>query len=250
MTRRGFTLIELLVVIAIIAILAAILFPVFAKAREKARQASCQSNLKQLGLAMLQYMADYDQNFPLVTMDPTYSSPWLDVADASRGNVACCQKSWGVNKQASLPLKSPGMIANGWLHARLNPYVKSIQVWVCPSMGGTVTLTTDSTSYLSGLCIKNATTKTWQDMEGLSETDLKQSPAVVPLIQDAVGWTTTDTCANMWDFIGRPGTVNALSSPHGKSITDILNVAYCDGHVKAVPMLKWFMDYRNLAPWI
>ena len=61
MTRRGFTLIELLVVIAIIAILAAILFPVFARAREKARQTSCQSNLKQIGLAMRMYMGDYDE---------------------------------------------------------------------------------------------------------------------------------------------------------------------------------------------
>src|SRR3978361_1344117 len=61
MRSRGFTLIELLVVIAIIAILAAILFPVFAKAREKARQSTCASNLKQLGLAMLQYTQDYDE---------------------------------------------------------------------------------------------------------------------------------------------------------------------------------------------
>jgi len=62
--KRGFTLIELLVVIAIIAILAAILFPVFAKARDKARQASCESNLKQVGLAMLQYVQDFDERFP------------------------------------------------------------------------------------------------------------------------------------------------------------------------------------------
>jgi len=63
-SSRGFTLIELLVVIAIIAILAAILFPVFAKAREKAKQSSCSSNLKQLGLAMIQYSQDYDELYP------------------------------------------------------------------------------------------------------------------------------------------------------------------------------------------
>ena len=64
MSRRGFTLIELLVVIAIIAILAAILFPVFAKAREKARQSSCLSNVKQIVLGCLQYGQDYDEMLP------------------------------------------------------------------------------------------------------------------------------------------------------------------------------------------
>src|SRR5688500_6579567 len=62
--RNGFTLIELLVVIAIIAILAAILFPVFARARENARRSSCQSNMKQLGLGMMQYTQDYDEKLP------------------------------------------------------------------------------------------------------------------------------------------------------------------------------------------
>ena len=65
-SRQAFTLIELLVVIAIIAILAAILFPVFAKAREKARTASCQSNLKQMGVAFMQYTQDYDESLPLL----------------------------------------------------------------------------------------------------------------------------------------------------------------------------------------
>ena len=70
--QRGFTLIELLVVIAIIAILAAILFPVFAQAREKARQTSCLSNEKQLGLGVLQYVQDYDEMFPPA------SNVWVD----------------------------------------------------------------------------------------------------------------------------------------------------------------------------
>jgi prepilin-type N-terminal cleavage/methylation domain-containing protein len=61
MRRTGFTLIELLVVIAIIAILAAILFPVFARARENARKSNCASNLKQMGLAIMQYVQDYDE---------------------------------------------------------------------------------------------------------------------------------------------------------------------------------------------
>jgi prepilin-type N-terminal cleavage/methylation domain-containing protein/prepilin-type processing-associated H-X9-DG protein len=68
--RRGFTLIELLVVIAIIAILAAILFPVFAQAREKARQASCASNLRQAGLAVSMYAQDYDETLPFAAMNP------------------------------------------------------------------------------------------------------------------------------------------------------------------------------------
>jgi prepilin-type N-terminal cleavage/methylation domain-containing protein/prepilin-type processing-associated H-X9-DG protein len=71
MKRKGFTLIELLVVIAIIAILAAILFPVFAKAREKARQTACVSNIKQMGLGLLQYIQDNDEATPLVYYLPS-----------------------------------------------------------------------------------------------------------------------------------------------------------------------------------
>src|SRR6059036_2655013 len=63
--RYGFTLIELLVVIAIIAILAAILFPVFAQARDKARQAACFSNQKQIGSAFMMYVQDYDETYPM-----------------------------------------------------------------------------------------------------------------------------------------------------------------------------------------
>lgn len=79
MKNKGFTLIELLVVIAIIAILAAILFPVFAKAREKARQASCISNEKQLGLALMQYTQDYDELFPARQYNNDAAQSWRAV---------------------------------------------------------------------------------------------------------------------------------------------------------------------------
>src|SRR5438045_6933372 len=72
--RDGFTLIELLVVIAIIAILAAILFPVFAQAREKARQTSCLNNCKQLGIALMMYAGDYDDTLPPAKIGPARRS--------------------------------------------------------------------------------------------------------------------------------------------------------------------------------
>ena len=79
---RGFTLIELLVVISIIALLAAILFPVFSRARESARRSACLSNMKQMGLALLQYTQDYDERMPVQTWSNTYN-----FMDASAGSI-------------------------------------------------------------------------------------------------------------------------------------------------------------------
>jgi prepilin-type N-terminal cleavage/methylation domain-containing protein/prepilin-type processing-associated H-X9-DG protein len=82
--RRGFTLIELLVVIAVIALLAAILFPVFSRAREKARQSSCASNIKNLGTAVLMYTQDFDETLPLAAyqVPPSDVLTWHDLTDA------------------------------------------------------------------------------------------------------------------------------------------------------------------------
>lgn len=119
MQKKGFTLIELLVVIAIIAILAAILFPVFAKAREKARQTSCASNLKQIGLAFAQYAQDYDEMFPL----------W-----APAGATLVAQND--SNEPGAHFATSPNGANSGnyqsWMDT-INPYVKNWQVFACPS---------------------------------------------------------------------------------------------------------------------
>ncbi|MBV9852816.1 MAG: type II secretion system protein [Armatimonadetes bacterium] len=116
MSRRAFTqaftLIELLVVIAIISVLAAILFPVFARAREKARQAACQSNLRQIGLAMLQYEQDNDELLP----------------DRRDLKVALGYQPW-----TGFPGNDPRA---GWAAIVLDPYIHSGGVWSCPSVQG------------------------------------------------------------------------------------------------------------------
>ncbi|MBV9863802.1 MAG: DUF1559 domain-containing protein [Abitibacteriaceae bacterium] len=92
LVKRGFTLIELLVVIAIIAILAAILFPVFSRARENARRATCQSNLRQLGMAFLQYSQDYDERLPIMAASPVgwdnLIAPYAGIKVAANTNTS------------------------------------------------------------------------------------------------------------------------------------------------------------------
>ena len=101
--KKAFTLIELLVVIAIIALLAAILFPAFVRARENARRSSCQSNLKQIGLGLMQYTQDYDERLPMSVMDGPI---------VSNGELLASGCFWQILVQ---------------------PYVKSSQVFSCPS---------------------------------------------------------------------------------------------------------------------
>ena len=111
--RKAFTLIELLVVIAIIAILAAILFPVFARARENARRASCQSNLKQIGIGIMMYVQDYDE-----TLIPE-----------SSGGDPTLETGYPASLQS-------GVYYHLWQHI-LTPYLKSVQIFNCPSNSAT-----------------------------------------------------------------------------------------------------------------
>ena len=130
-SSAAFTLIELLVVIAIIAILAAILFPVFAQAREKARQAACLSNEKQIGIGFMMYMQDYDETMPNRVNNAgkgLCSDPSILGAEAGTTNPYCTSYSWQ------------------W---QINSYLKNNGVYVCPTNTGrsyqkTVSANTDS----------------------------------------------------------------------------------------------------------
>jgi len=102
--NRAFTLIELLVVITIISILAAILFPVFARARENARRSSCMSNMKQIGLGFMMYTQDYDEKYPNIAFES--------------------------GDQVTYPTGIT--FDNNWV-VRIYPYVKSVQLFNCPS---------------------------------------------------------------------------------------------------------------------
>jgi len=122
MPRKGFTLIELLVVIAIIAILAAILFPVFARAREQAKKSSCLANIKQLGLGMLMYVQDYDERFP----NGRYiaggaAGPLTDGTQVHHGWAWMVNPTWRA-------------YVTGVYHRDIvSPYIKNDQIWLCPS---------------------------------------------------------------------------------------------------------------------
>jgi len=138
---RGFTLIELLVVIAIIAILAAILFPVFAQAREKARQATCASNLKQDSLGILQYVQDNDERYPIAepittdSSDPCSNSYW--VSGFFPSNETTDPTTNCGNNASSL---GNAFDSTFWINA-IQPYVKNLNTFACPSV------TTQSTGF-------------------------------------------------------------------------------------------------------
>ena len=160
--RNGFTLIELLVVIAIIAILAAILFPVFARARENARKSTCQSNMKQLGMAMLQYAQDYDETFP--------------------GNAAYYASLTGTpfhnQWMLGIPPLDPTVTGRTWKDI-IVPYLKNTGVLRCP--GDTNAIANNPTSYSMKM---NLATSSWT----MAALDF---PAQEIMLHEHVGWHST-----------------------------------------------------------
>ncbi len=201
MRRTGFTLIELLVVIAIIAILAAILFPVFARAREKARQSSCQSNLKQIVLAALQYAQDADEKLPYALVATGLA--WGDVVQPyiKNSQVFDCPSGsarMSLNTNYNPPRfwrrDESGVPANTW-------YSYGINGWY------------DNTNPIT------------VGPQGMAMGQILR-PAQVVLLADTDG--ATPYVINGGAF----SAVNVQGQLAWNRHNDGLNFAYCDGHVK------------------
>ena len=241
---KAFTLIELLVVIAIIAILAAILFPVFARARENARKTSCLSNMKQIGLGILQYSQDYDEK-------------------QVRG--------WTGNNgyQASDPAANGGDGQFKWMDS-IYPYVKSEQIFVCPS-------DTNANRYIYYKKLTAASTGNYGSYAQNNTYYATQNGATSPsspgndgraLSAIASPATTVQTMEGKGDYeiawpdIASQPSIDATKSPRElytvvERHLERTNVLFCDGHAKSMK-LEYLVEkstqpgtnlgaYRNLT---
>ena len=207
---QGFTLLELLVVVAIIGLLSAILFPVFSRVRENARRTTCESNLKQIGLAMVQYTQDFDETLP--GGDP--SSTFLCKEEPNGISVNCLQL--------------------------LNPYIKNTQVWACPSnsyssmemdWGNTFYSNPDPRASYSGNYQIFA-----RRFGAPHPISFILQPSEKLLITDTVTFANgsgvngaSDSCLGYDNWNSTNGfPVNGFAGHMGT-----MNVLFCDGHVKA-----------------
>jgi prepilin-type N-terminal cleavage/methylation domain-containing protein/prepilin-type processing-associated H-X9-DG protein len=231
-SKSAFTLIELLVVIAIIAVLAAILFPVFAQAREKARQTSCLSNLKQLGLAYTMYLGDYDETLPITIMDGP-SASWINASQPyikNRGIYRCpsdkSSKTWAVtDEQWYEPYYVPGTYTLNPEYAKYRRCSYIFNVWL---MGPT-----QAFPFTYGNAAKIASPASVIYLAEQSETfpypDLDHFSPMCwgnpdPGYEALAGYSCT---GYYWDAAKGENTELALHRH-----TDGANYAYFDGHAK------------------
>jgi len=223
-SSRAFTLIELLVVIAIIAILAAILFPVFARARESARKTSCLSNMKQIGLGFMMYAQDYDESLPACPFAGN-TFPW---------------QVW------------PNTPGNGWpavFYTPLQPYVKNVQILQCPSQNDTGRwydkngmsymynefMYNSNNGYSKLAAVNNAS-------EGVAKVALYVEGVASGIFND---WDNGGPTPKDQDGMTRLRYLNYTggnwTQPHGGP-----NIGYADGHAKWIPQTS-IVSFRAYA---
>jgi prepilin-type N-terminal cleavage/methylation domain-containing protein/prepilin-type processing-associated H-X9-DG protein len=217
--KQGFTLIELLVVIAIIAILASILFPVFGRARENARRSSCLSNLKQIGLGIAQYTQDYDERLPM---------QWM----GSNGN--------GVGFNGAAPNVR-------WMDVT-QPYIKSTQIFTCPSHSnnqtyvpwGTRTSNNQMGSYAWNVAYWGNASPLRGPMNGPSLAEIESTATTINVVDYAGGNANAEiqfenlAATNVGNFLRSdtsPPSFNNGVVPMRH--LDTINALYCDGHAKS-----------------
>lgn len=226
---RGFTLIELLIVIAIIAILAAILFPVFARARENARRSACQSNLKQIGLGLAQYTQDYDERMPI----------------QQGANV--------LNFMTPAATTPPGTPLTMNLFYQIYPYIKNTGVYRCPSGApfpdtGTLRPTaTNNTSYvMNGVVLHDdANTGTTNPHQPALNIAVIPNAAEIIVVQEFAFATNSYLqrprpnvvgSGYRYDYWHGSNTYSTATCPNVTCIADEHfgggNLLFCDGHVK------------------
>jgi prepilin-type N-terminal cleavage/methylation domain-containing protein/prepilin-type processing-associated H-X9-DG protein len=198
-SKRGFTLIELLVVIAIIAILAAILFPVFARAREAARASTCVSNLKQIGLAATMYRQDYDQLTPFYVNGSNFSFNPTNIHDSY----------WG------------------WFYV---PYIKNQGIWNCPS--------TKLTAFGSGGNAGKGNAYGMPLFVEAKADAVFEDPAGTIFVHDAYETRLDDNgdllCAQAGQVIAHTQSPTAQRFDEAYRHNEGCNVLWYDGHVKVV----------------
>jgi prepilin-type N-terminal cleavage/methylation domain-containing protein/prepilin-type processing-associated H-X9-DG protein len=219
--KSGFTLIELLVVIAIIAIIAALLFPVFARVREKGRQAVCLSNEHQIATAVLMYMGDYDGTFPFV----------LDLS----GNIAFHGvTNGGDNGAYPLVLGVTGQEPRFQLVNVVGPYVKNANVWYCPTVGPDAIwqAQVDGGAWKKGATMRDQGTTyaytflAWSFADDSRRTFMGGKTDAI--LREPSRWPMLSEEPQGVGFTGNLADPPASAVPHSGG----MNVAYGDGHAK------------------